>query len=384
VTIPQYFRSLGYRATGGGKIFHALSWLDVHGYDGYNDPPSWDAYFPTEHRSMPEELRPPNWRQDMTEEGRPPWYFSWGPVDPESDMADTRVVDWAEAELQKEHDQPFFQAVGIYRPHIPWLVPRKYFDMYPLESIELPPVLEDDLDDVPEAPKRWLRRGWHRWLLDNGQWKNAVQGYCASISYADAQVGRILDALDGGPHADNTMIVLWADHGMHIGEKEQWEKFTLWEESTRVPFIFVVPGLTPAGGMCRRPVNLLDIYPTLVDLSGGKPAEPLEGVSLRPWLEDPERPSDRAVVTTWHQGNHGVRSERWRYIRYADGTEELYDHDNDPDEYHNLAGEPGFEAVKEEMARWLPAYDAPYQPPISNEVEILRRLAGGEGEAADR
>ena len=180
-------------------------------------------------------------------------------------------------------------------------------------------------------------------------------------------------------NAENTMIVLWADHGMHIGEKEQWEKFTLWEESTRVPFIFVVPGLTPSGGVCRRPVNLLDIYPTLVDLAGGTPAPPLEGVTLRPWLEDPARPSDRAVVTTWHPGNHGVRSERWRYIRYADGAEELYDHDSDPDEYYNLASDPTLGPVKTELARWLPSYDAPYEPPMSDEVEILRRLSERDG-----
>jgi arylsulfatase A-like enzyme len=378
VTIPQYFRSLGYRATGGGKIFHALSWLDVYGYDGYNDPPSWDAYFPTEHRAMPEELRPQFWRESKTEEGRPPWYFSWGSVEPEEHMADSLVVDWAVEELQKEQDQPFFQAVGIYRPHIPWLVPRKYFDMYPLESVGLPRVLENDLDDVPEGPKRWIRRRWHQWLLDNDEWRNAVQGYSASVTYADAQIGRILDALDQSPHAENTMIVLWSDHGMHLGEKEQWEKFTLWEESTRVPFIMSVPGLTPEGAVCHRPVSLLDIYPTLVELSGGTSEPPLEGVSLKPWLQDPDLPSDRAVVTTWHQGNHAVRSERWRYIRYQTGLEELYDHQSDPDEFHNLAGEADLESVKEDLARWLPEYNAPYQPLPSSEMQILLRLAEGD------
>lgn len=373
-TLPQYFRSRGYRAVGGGKIFHALSWLDVYGRDGYNDPPSWDAYFPSQKRAMPQELRPPGWLERHTVKGRPSWFFSWGAVGPQREMADEKVVDWAVQELQRAHDRPFFQAVGIYRPHIPWLVPQKYFDQYPLGSIELPRVKEDDLADVPEAPKKWLRRHWHQWLLENGKWKEAVQAYCASMSFADDMVGRLLDGLDASPHRDNTIVVLWSDHGMHVGEKEQWEKFTLWEESTRVPFMWVVPRLTAGGQVCRRPVSLLDIYPTLAELSGGTPGPHLEGTSLVPWLRNPERLSERAVVTTWHPNNHAVRSERWRYISYADGTEELYDHDSDPDEFHNLAAKPELSAIKRDLARSLPQVNAPYQPPMTDEEELLRRL----------
>lgn len=379
VTIPQYFRSRGYRATGGGKIFHALSWLDVQGYDGYNDPPSWDAYFPNETRAMPPELRPEDWQARHTSPDRPSWFFSWGPAGAEQEMADSKVVDWAVRELGRKQDRPFFQAVGIYRPHIPWLVPQQYFDMYPLKSIELPRVLENDLADVPEAPKKWLRLHWHKWLLETDRWKQAVQAYCASVTYADAMVGRLLAALEAGPHAGNTAVVLWTDHGMHLGEKQQWEKFTLWEEATRVPFIWRVPGTTTAGGVCHRPVSLLDVYPTLVELDGGRPAPALEGRSLVPLLRDPQAPSDRAVVTTWHRGNHGVRSERWRYIRYADGTQELYDHRVDPDEFHNLAGKPEHAPVIQELARWLPTTDAPYQPPMTNEEELLRGLAERTG-----
>jgi len=359
VTLPQHFREHGYRTTGGGKIYHALSFSKAM-QTGLSHPASWDDYFPSLTEQMPAEPRPDFFPE---RDGRPLSFFSWGVI-PISDeeMADGKVTAWATKELAGQGEQPFFQAVGIYRPHIPWWVPKEYFDKYPLEEINLPKVLENDLEDVTDMGRSFSRRRWQKWVVENKQWERAVQGYLASMTFADAMVGRLLDALDESGKADNTIIVLWSDHGMHLGEKENWEKFTLWEESTRVPFIIVAPGVTQPGAKCHRPVSLLDIYPTLVDLAGLSPLEQLEGTSLVPYLENPNLQNDRAVITTWKYNNHSVRSDRWRYIRYQDGTEELYDHENDSDEFTNLAGRAEYKSVKKELAKWLPKINSPLDP----------------------
>ncbi|MEE9602858.1 MAG: sulfatase, partial [Thermoguttaceae bacterium] len=254
----------------------------------------------------------------------------------------------------------FFLAVGIFRPHLPWYAPQKYFDQYPLEDVKLPKVKEDDLADVPAAGVKMAKpRRDHAKVLAHGQWEKAVQAYLACITYTDGQIGRLLDALDKSGYGKNTIIVMWADHGWHLGEEHHWRKFTLWEEAGRVPLVFVVPGLTKPGTNCSRTVSLLDIYPTLSDLCGLPIGKHLEGRSLKPLLEDPLTEWDRPVVTTHGRNNHSVRSERWRYIRYSDGSEELYDHDNDPMEWTNLAADAKLAAVRRRLAKWLPKVNAP-------------------------
>jgi Arylsulfatase A and related enzymes len=231
VTLPQHFMANGYRAVGGGKIYHG----------SFPDPASWNEYFPSQKKNKPSDPMP---------DGRPlngipkTAQFDWGPVNvPDSQMGDYQVVDWAAAELKKPQDKPFFLACGIFRPHLPWYVPKKYFDMYPLEKITLPTVKEDDLDDVPPIGKHLaLRSGDHKKVMEHHQWRNAVQGYLAAISFCDAQVGRLLDAFDASPHAKNTTIVLWSDHGWHLGQKLHWRKFALWEEATHNVFMIVSPG----------------------------------------------------------------------------------------------------------------------------------------------
>ena len=205
-------------------------------------------------------------------------------------------------ELVKQHKQPFFQAVGIFRPHIPWYAPEKYFKLYPEKDIFLPKVRENDLKDVPPRGHYGIRKKWHEWIVKNDEWRGAVRGYLASISFADAQLGRLLDALDASPHAKNTIVVLWSDHGMHIGEKQQWEKFTLFEEATRVPLMIIAPGVTKAGTVCDRPVNLLDVYPTLNELCGLPRRKDLDGVSLVPLLKNPKAKWERPSITTWGKG----------------------------------------------------------------------------------
>ncbi len=375
VTIPEFFRSQGYSVRGGGKIFHALSWIR-RGYGKQrNDPTIWDRYFPSMDKPMPDAAWPEDHR--ISEQGyvnwtplaqgtgdtggkRPSHFFDFGslPVR-DRDMADTKVVDWAARELQRKHDRPFFLAVGLFRPHIPWFTPQPYFDRYPLDELNLPTIQADDLADCsPVAVKGWVRQRWQKWLVENDLWKSAVQGYLASISFADAQIGRLMAALDQSGHVDNTIIVLWSDHGMHIGEKEHWEKFTLWEESTRVPLMIVAPGITQPASVSMRPVSLVDVFPTLVDLVGQSPMTQLDGVSLVPWLRDPAKPKQQPALTTWGANNHSVRTDHWRYIRYHNGDEELYDHRTDPDEFINLATHPEHETLKQALARWMPRTSA--------------------------
>lgn len=351
VTLPQHFMAHGYTARGSGKIFHGA----------YPDPPSWDVYYPSKSRQRPADPLP---------SGRPingmpkTAHFDWGPVDvDDARMGDAQVVDWVIGQLGREHDKPLFLACGLFRPHLPWYVPRKYFDQFPVDQIQLPKTLENDLDDIPKAGIRMAKpQGDHARVVKHHQWHKAVQGYLASISFTDGQVGRLLDALDRSEYAKNTIIVFWTDHGWHLGEKQHWRKFTLWEEATRTPLIFVVPGLTQPGRRCPRPVNLVDIYPTLVDLCHLTPRAELEGTSLRPLLQDPSARWSQPSITTFGRNNHAVRGGRYRYIRYADGSEELYDHQTDPNEWTNLAQSAKLADVKRRLAQWLPRRNAPEAP----------------------
>ncbi|MEM7234238.1 MAG: sulfatase-like hydrolase/transferase, partial [Planctomycetota bacterium] len=256
-------------------------------------------------------------------------------------------------------EEPYFLAAGIYRPHLPFYAPRKYFDMYPLDKVELPPMKADDLDDLPAPGKRMAatRRGDYELLLKYGRHREFVQAYLANISYGDALVGRLLDALDRSGQAENTIIVFWSDHGWHLGEKQHLHKFTLWERSTRVPFIIVAPGVTKPGSRCDKPVGGIDILPTLLDLCSLPALNGIDGISLTPLLKNPKR-EWRAAVTTHGQGNHAVRTERWRYIRYSNGDEELYDHNSDPNEWTNLAKKPELAKFKSKLSESLPKTNA--------------------------
>ncbi len=351
VTLPQHFMAHGYRVVGGGKIYHG----------SFPDPASWHEYFPSQQQNKPRDPVPPvlpaNGIPDTAQ-------FDWSPLRvPEGAMGDTQVVEWASRELRKEHDRPFFLACGIFRPHLPWYVPEKYFDLYPLDKITLPRVKDDDLDDVPPIGRAFAKpEGDHKKVLEHHQWRKAVQAYLASITFADARVGQVLDALDASPYAKNTHIVLWSDHGWHLGEKLHWRKFALWEEATHNVLMISSPGLTKAGGRCARTVSLLDLYPTLIDLCGLSRRPGLEGASLLPLLKNPAAAWDRPAITTYGRANHAVRTERWRYIRYRDSTEELYDRQNDEMEWTNLAGQTEHQQTKTMLARWLPKQNAPDSP----------------------
>jgi arylsulfatase A-like enzyme len=344
IALPAYFRSHGYRALGGGKLFH----------DEYRDDSVWDEYF-----EGGTSAQPPFDEQPLNGLELVP-HFDWGPVDRGlGAMRDWRVADWARGKLAETSETPLFLGVGFYRPHLPWYAPHEFFERVPLEQIHRPAVREDDLEDVPAAGRALARTDIHEKIVAAGEWDAAIRAYVACIELADHCAGRVLDALDASPRRDRTIVVLWSDHGWHLGEKSHWRKSTLWEEAMRVPLVVVVPGMTPAGAVCDRPVSLMDLYPTLVELCGLPPRTEIAGTSLVPLLTDPAAPWEHPALTTHGAGNFSVRTERWRYTRYADGSEELYDHDADPHEWTNLAGRTELAGVIEELRRAMPTEHAP-------------------------
>jgi arylsulfatase A-like enzyme len=333
------FRKAGYYVCGAGKIYHPT----------YNRRSEWDDY-------LADEGRDPSPTGDTGVDG-----IKFAPLDcRDEDLREWRIVNYGIEQLQKKRDQPFFLAVGLHKPHMPWNVPRKYYDMHPLPSIEPPPYREDDLDDLPPAGVRMAHPETdHKAILESGRWKEAVQGYLAAISYADAMIGRLLDAFDRSAYVTNTIICFWCDHGWHLGEKHHWRKFALWEEATRSPLIWVVPGLTRPNTRCERAVDFMTIYPTLMDLCGLPVPAHVQGESTRALLVDPKTPWDKPALTTYKFQNHAVRTEGWRYIRYADGGEELYDENKDPYEWTNLANDSAMAAQKKSLEKWLPSRNAP-------------------------
>jgi len=298
--------------------------------------------------------------------------MDWG-VFPHADQdkGDYQVASWAIEQIKSApQDQPFFLSAGFFLPHVPCYVSQKWLDLYPDDDSVLPKILEDDRKDTPRFS--WYLH-WHlpeprlKWVKENNQWRNLVRSYLASTSFVDAQIGRLMAALDEAGLAENTVVVLWGDHGWHLGEKAITGKNTLWDDGTRVPLIFAGPGVR-SGGRCMQPAELLDIYPTLVELCGLTPRTDLEGLSLVPQLKSSDTKRDRPAITSHNQGNHGVRSERWRYIHYADGSEELYDHQTDPNEWTNLASNPEHAAIITAHKTWLPKVDRPPAPNSANRV----------------
>ena len=286
--------------------------------------------------------------------------FDWGVLPkPENAYGDMKAVEYGQRFLQQKHDKPFLLCVGLWHPHIPMFSPKEYWDMYPDKDVRIPIVPEDDLEDIPPVGKELaaVRRDEHERIVKEGKWKEAVHAYLAAISFADHMIGMMLDALDNSEYAKNTVIVFYSDNGWHLGEKVHWHKSTLWQRASHVPFIMAGPGTKAAGVPRDQPVTLLDIYPTLVQMSGLPKNQTNEGTSLVPLLTDPKTKGKPAVIT-YLKGNHAVITERWRYIRYHDGTEELYDEKADPHEFHNIAGQEKYAALKKELAAYMPKTNA--------------------------
>jgi arylsulfatase A-like enzyme len=367
-SLPEHFRAQGFATFAAGKVFHgqydyaaatkryatSAAWLDTHG-----SPELWDEYHACDAEPLPDG-RPFNGFFDFRRDEVPDWYchFDWGPL-ADADAAalpDLRVVERAEAFLASPHERPFFAAVGFYRPHLPWYLPQRFFDLHPLETVVLPEVRADELDGVPPIARGWATTpNDHDRVVAAGQWRQAVRGYLAATSFCDSLVGRLVAALDASGRARDTLVVLWGDNGFHLGEKLHWRKFTLWEEATRVPLVIVDP--RRGAGRCAAPVSLLDLFPTLCDLAALPQPGGLEGESLAAQVVDPAAPRRALPIATWGRGNHSVRSARFRYTRYADGSQELYDHALDPRERANLALDPTHQGVIAELAPRLDALE---------------------------
>ena len=357
-TIPGYFRKNGYFTAGSGKVFHHFQ----------NDPDSWDDYYPSKRIQFPLIHNPK--KKDLTifkgKTGVPDyWYgeFKWGPLDMDERLTgDNHAVQYVIDQMNAhKSDKPFFLSCGIYRPHVPWFAPKKYFDMFPLEDIKLPPRLATDFDDIPLKAKVGT---YYKVLTKYKQHKQAVQAYLACVAYMDALIGRLMRGLEKSGHADNTIVVFWSDHGWHLGEKSRYRKFTLWEESCKVPLIIKLPkGFnSKLGQVCERVVSLLDIFPTLVNLCNlPNPKQKLDGQSLVPLLVDPSQKWDSVAITVNRRNNYSLRTEKYRYIRYQNGGEELYDHDKDPQEWTNLAKLEEYQEIKKALANRLPKTSKPYQ-----------------------
>lgn len=346
VALPQYFREQGYKTLTTGKIYHG-SRMDEASFETVGPRPG-------QRQKIDERL--------VKIEGSRSGLWDYGPQTyPEEKFGDFVDTSWAIEQLQEKHDKPFFLAVGLYRPHVPWYAPQRFFQDRPVDEVKLPIVRENDRDHLPEAAIKLTNNPTppsHSWFVESDQWRPAVQAYLASTSFTDAQVGRLMAALDASSYAKNTIVVLWSDHGFHLGEKQRWAKQSLWERSTRVPFIIYRPG-QHEGQQCSKPVELLSIYPTLIALCRLPMRNDVEGVDLSPLLDEPTADWDRPAITTYEQNNHAVRSEHYRYIRYADGSEELYDHRNDPHEWKNLAKNPEYKSVLAAHAKWLPETNVP-------------------------
>lgn len=291
--------------------------------------------------------------------GPGPGAFDWGPTQgPDADHPDYRFAQQGIDFLNTTSASKFFLAVGFVRTHVGWYVPKRFFDMYPKESLILPEVPSDDLADIgPAGTALALRYNFHDCITRQNLWADAVQAYLASISWVDEQVGRLLAALDASPHAATTSVVLWSDHGFHLGHKFHWMKQALWEQSTRVPFLIRRPGQT-ASVRQSQVVSLLHVTPTILDYCSAPPLYALDGVSLRPLLENPGAAWNRPALTTHDRYDQAVRDSRWRFIRYATGERELYDEQADPSEYRNLASDPTYASVMAQLETYMPALPA--------------------------
>ena len=362
--LPRYFSRHGYWSAGSGKMLHYVI-----------DPQSWDDYFPAKEKDnpFPRTFQPAKRPINLPRAGN--WQYvetDWASLDVSDEEygGDWLVTKWINEQLSKPAERPFFLACGIYRPHEPWFVPQKYFQPFPLDTIQLPPGYKaDDLDDLPPVGQRIARNRYFAHIQEQNQWKQGIQAYLASIHYADAMLGRVLDALDSSPHRDNTIVVLWSDHGWHLGEKEHWQKFTGWRACARVPLMIRVPegapGLsqgTTAGSVCNRPVSLVDLFTTLTELCGLPSKAGISSRSLVPLLRNPNIEWRHAAITHLdNPQNYAISTERWRYIHYVGGEEELYDIESDPHEWINLAKTPASSHTEKlaEMRSLVPKRFAP-------------------------
>jgi len=361
VTLPQYFHQHGWKTLSAGKIYH-----------GRNGRKGGTTEFDVWGPPIGVGARP---EQKLVTTPNPHPLVDWGGFPHgDEDKGDYKVASWAVEKLGKQHDKPFFLSAGFFLSHVPRYATERWFDLYPKDTLQLPPFLHDDRNDTPRFSwyLHWqLPKPRHDFLVQAEQWKNLVRSYLACTSFVDNQVGRILQELQDSPYSDNTIVIRWSDHGWHMGEKRITGKNTLWDRSTRVPLIFAGPGVAEQG-RCSEPAELLDIYPTLAELCELPVPTHLEGHSLVRQLQDATSERIWPAITTH---NHGVRSRDWRFIQYADRSEELYNIQSDPNEWNNVAAEPRMAKVLSQHRSWIPQS----QPPApESRHHVLTRSSKGD------
>jgi len=380
--LQMSFSKAGYTTLGAGKLFHhpagaidQRGWTEFFLRNQVQREHGWPLESWSSETPVPQPF--PASVYNKGQKFKAGLFLEWGPIpnDKEDEMADTIRVNWAVDQLKKKHDKPFFLGCGLYTPHFPNYCPQKYFDMYDRANIKLPPMLDDDLEDLPPKTRRQRenrKRLHHERLSKMGAVDDAIHGYLACISYADAMLGRVLDGLDESPYADNTIVVLWSDHGYHHGEKGQWGKHTLWERTSNVPFIWAGPGVAE-GAKPDVTVSLIDIYPTLVEMCGlPMPAHRLEGESIATTLKSPNMAKDRTVFLPYiTPGEYAVINRDWRYIRYGDDGEELYNLHEDPNEWNNLASKPEHANLKAELRKFAPENFAPPERKLNARKDLV-------------
>jgi arylsulfatase A-like enzyme len=383
VLIPQHFKQAGYRTFGTGKLLHQTS-RGLFDEDFFPDQ-RWGPLDPKQVEYTADEQASKGtdnprhvtqWKNrtlvlplnrmpsDRAPHSRSGESFDWGPFEADdAEMGDGQIAAWAAERLRRAHQQPFFIGVGFYRPHIPLFAPQRYFDLFARVDVQPPPVKDDDLDDLGDAARARAieaeTAGAHTTVVKYQQWQAAVKAYLACVAFVDAQIGTLLEALDAGPNAKNTIIVLWGDHGWHLGEKQHWGKWTGWQRATHVPLIITTPADATSegyqvGAKCREPVSLIDLYPTLIQMCDLPPRDGLSGQSLVPLMRQPGKETGRVVISTFDRGNYSVMGSRWHYIRYANGSDELYDLAADPNEWTNLGQDQNYAATKQRLVQQLP------------------------------
>lgn len=340
--MPERFQEEGYHVTGAGKLFHNGGGQNQRYVPNYGGV--YGGFGPMPDKKI--SLFP----------GHPLW--DWG-VFPERDeqMPDYQIAEWAVERLAEKHDSALWLGVGFYRPHVPQFAPKKWFDMYPIKTLRLPKTIENDLEDLSQYAIDITRlehvAPTFEWVIENDQWKPLVQSYLACVSFVDAQVGKVLDALENSDYKENTYIVLFSDHGFHLGEKERFAKRSIWKNGDHVPMIIAGPGIAE-GKVCSQPVQLLDIYPTLLELTGLEADPLLEGNSLVPLLKDPEAEWPHFARSNFGPGNYAIISENYRFIQYNDGSKEFYDHTKDPHEWYNQIDNPEYSEIIKQLRKEIP------------------------------
>tara|TARA_A100001391_G_scaffold204777_2_gene201725 strand:+ start:210 stop:1727 length:1518 start_codon:yes stop_codon:yes gene_type:complete len=342
-SLPKTLRDQGYQTYGAGKIFHSSTHYDIDWSDYHQVQKTKLVYAPEQGYQI----------------GKSDKMAFCPTTNPLTEHPDYQVADYGIEVLSDKHDQPFFLAVGIVKPHLAFVCPEQFFEMIE-QPVQAPLIRNGDLADVPWAGRSMANLGDDFKFRNDEAWQRVRHAYLACITWADFNIGRVLDALAASPHAKNTVVVVWSDHGYHLGEKRSFRKFSLWEEATRVPLIIYDPRRhVGEPENCVEPVSLIDLYRTITELAGVEAPQYVDGDSLVPQLDNPSEAIPEPAITTWGRGNYSLRDARYRYTRYFDGGEELYDHQTDLQEWTNLADHPDHQIIKQRLAKALPQNEAP-------------------------